>query len=207
MTQELALAKINGDLIQSPRISVQTDIDISGLGFSIETTPPQDFPATEWTKNLFRSPEPGRVVLRRRLLHLRIQFNGMRLFRMRAAGLLLGVPGVFQLGQAHFYLWSSMPVTRGGGEKMYKKLILRIFYISYHSSITTQKLFTKKHSSLKVSLIICRLLHFYSTISKRNYPFHFFKIITSNHILPLSFFKIITTNHILPLSFLKNHHY
>ena len=86
---------------------------------------------------------------------------------------------------------------------MYKKLILRIFYISYHSSITTQKLFTKKHSSLKVSLIICRLLHFYSTISKRNYPFHFFKIITSNHILPLSFFKIITTNHILPLSFLE----
>ena len=33
---------------------------------------------------------------------------------------------------------------RGGGEKMYKKLILRIFYISYHSSITTQKLFIKK---------------------------------------------------------------
>ena len=27
---------------------------------------------------------------------------------------------------------------------MYKQLILRIFYISYHSSITTQKLFTKK---------------------------------------------------------------
>ena len=29
-------------------------------------------------------------------------------------------------------------------KKMYKKLILRIFHISYHSSITTQKLFIKK---------------------------------------------------------------
>ena len=36
----------------------------------------------------------------------------------------------------------AMPVGVGG--KMYKRLILRIFLNSYYSSITTQKLFTKK---------------------------------------------------------------
>ena len=109
-----------------------------------------------------------------------------------------------------FWYQSDWPSTawekNSGPQKMYKKLILRIFYISYHSSITTQQLFiTKKHNSQKSQFKYCWLLHFLSTISKHNYLFHFFKIITTNHRLPLSFFKIITTNHILPLSFLENH--
>ena len=63
----------------------------------------------------------------------------------------------------------------GVGEKMYKKLILRIFYISYHSSKTTQQLFIKKHNSQKSQFKYCWLLHFLSTISKHNYLFHFFQ--------------------------------
>ena len=116
---------------------------------------------------------------------------------------------------------------------MYKQLILRIFYISYHSSITSQQLFKKNITVKKVSLkvfdcfiffqqyqniitsftfsnssrlTIDYLFHFSkSSLLTMYYLFHFFKIITTNHRLPLSFFKIITTNHILPLSFLENH--
>ena len=92
---------------------------------------------------------------------------------------------------------AAVGVGDGGGGwgwgdvgKMYKKLILRIFYISYHSSITTQQLFIKKSITVKnVSLnivdcfifseqyqnIITSVIFSKSSLLTIDYLFHFSK--------------------------------
>ena len=63
---------------------------------------------------------------------------------------------------------------------MLKTLLPRSFLNSYRSSITIQKLFTKKLKSLEGQFKYCWLLHFYSTYQNIITPFIFQKIIAAN---------------------------
>ena len=96
---------------------------------------------------------------------------------------------------AHYFrllAHASTSWSARGVKKMYKKLILRIFYISYHSSITTQQLFIKKKINItvkKVSLnivdcfifsqqyqnIITSFIFSKSSLLTIDYLFHFSK--------------------------------